>query len=132
MVITVSGECELAQLGDTVWLDNNANGILDDGEEGIEGVEVTLLDDSENPITVDILGNAVLPVITDPNGFYEFLNLTPGEAYKVMFADVNNLERSPSNVGDDALDSDADVTTGITDAYILDPMERDSTVDAGY
>lgn len=59
-----------AVLGDRVWNDVNGNGIQDVGEAGIPGVTVTLY--ASNGTTV--LSSA----ITDANGNYLFINLTPG------------------------------------------------------
>ncbi len=39
------------RIGDRVWMDANANGIQDDGEVGIAGVEVLLYDNAGNPAT---------------------------------------------------------------------------------
>ncbi len=52
-------------IGDTVWKDANGNGIQDNGEAGISGVVVTLLDSNGLPVPG---GTAV----TDANGNYIF------------------------------------------------------------
>ncbi len=52
-------------IGDTVWHDANGNGIQDNGEKGIVGVTVTLLDSNGIPVPG---GTA----ITDANGQYTF------------------------------------------------------------
>ncbi|MBI3162481.1 MAG: carboxypeptidase regulatory-like domain-containing protein [Chloroflexi bacterium] len=53
------------KLGDTVWYDINGNGTQEDGEPGIPGVAVTLLDSNGLPLPN---GTAV----TDANGNYTF------------------------------------------------------------
>lgn len=53
------------KVGDTIWNDLNGNGIQDDGENGIPGVSVTLIDANGNPLPG---GTAV----TDENGKYSF------------------------------------------------------------
>ena len=59
-----------------VYVDANANGTRDPGEEGIPGVTITLTG-------VDLLGNPVNRVsTTDANGLYTFTNL-PGGTYDV-------------------------------------------------
>ncbi|MGB0931026.1 MAG: SdrD B-like domain-containing protein, partial [Chitinophagales bacterium] len=62
------------QLGDFVWLDDNGDGSQDNGEAGIEGITVVLLDEN---------GNVLATTDTDENGFYLFDNLAPG-TYSVL------------------------------------------------
>jgi len=62
------GFAPIATIGNTVWLDENANGIFDAGEEGIPNVTV-LLRASDNSI--------VGTTITDVNGGYIFKELLP-------------------------------------------------------
>ena len=102
-------ECQNT-IGDFVWHDTNVDGIQDNGEAGIEGVVVKLLDNS---------GNFITSVTTDANGFYQFTGL-PNGTYKVKIADENfssngAMQNKPdekwyitfANKGsDDALDSD--------------------------
>ena len=112
-----------ASLGDFVFLDDNANGIQDAEDEGIEGVTVNLLVDGEQVATTT----------TDENGFYQFADLTPGEEYQVEFPTDNGLEISPQDQGDDdAVDSDADPTTGLSQIVVLESGENNPTIDAGY
>ena len=141
-----------ASLGDRVWMDlngdgiqncedTNANGVIGDegdtGEEclaaGIPGVTVDLVDCADPNTVLDATQ-------TDASGFYLFDNLKPGE-YCVRF----DLDTVPDSVcesespefttqdtgSDDALDSDADPTTGVTAAVTPAQGETDLTVDAG-
>ncbi len=125
-------EQRLASIGDMVWFDLNGNGILDSGEVGLPGIEVTLLDGSGIPLTQDGKGNPVTPIITDDEGKYLFDDLIPGRYY-VKFGESDILEFSPQNQGsDEDLDSDADPVTGITEAIILDGGDEITSVDAGY
>jgi LPXTG-site transpeptidase (sortase) family protein len=111
-----------AALGDFVWNDLNANGIQDSGEPGINNVTVHLLDSG---------GNTISTTTTDASGFYHFTNLTPG-TYSVQFVAPAGYNFSPQNVGsDDAIDSDANTTTGITGQYTLISGETNNSVDAG-
>ncbi len=111
-----------ASLGDFVWDDLNANGIQDAGEPGIDGVTVNLLDGSGNP-TGDT-------TTTDSTGAYSFEDLEPGD-YSVEFVLPANYQFSPKDAGADDVDSDADTTTGKTDATTLTSGENDPTWDAG-
>ncbi|MGB5592926.1 MAG: SdrD B-like domain-containing protein, partial [Crocosphaera sp.] len=62
---------------------------------------------------------------------YSFTGLTPGE-YKVMFVAPEGFEFTTANVGDDALDSDADPTMdGMTQVVTLTSGEFNDTLDAG-
>ncbi|WP_319942133.1 SdrD B-like domain-containing protein, partial [Portibacter marinus] len=45
-----AGYSFVASIGDYVWLDADADGIQDDGEEGIGGVTVSLTDENGNPV----------------------------------------------------------------------------------
>ncbi len=64
-----------ASLGDTVWIDTNTNGRMDDGEAGFAGVR----------IRVTTPDGAQLWKTTTSSGFYRFVGLAPGEyLVKVM------------------------------------------------
>lgn len=117
------GFVEPASLGDYVWEDTNADGIQDGGESGIDGVTVKLLDAS---------GTELESTTTSGGGAYSFTNLIP-DTYKVQFVAPSGYAPSPKDQGgDDALDSDADVTTGITATTTLAAGDNDPTLDAGY
>jgi uncharacterized repeat protein (TIGR01451 family) len=110
-------------LGDFVWDDYNANGIQDSGEPGIDGVTVNLLDGSGNPI-----GQTTT---TSGGGGYAFTNLTPGSYIVEFVLPTGYVFASPNQGADDALDSDADPTTGRTAAVTLASGDNDISVDAG-
>ncbi|MTB53824.1 SdrD B-like domain-containing protein, partial [Lewinella sp. W8] len=117
-----AGFYQTASLGDFVFLDRDADGQQDAGEPGIENVTVNLLVD----------GAQVATTTTDGSGFYQFTDLTPGVEYVVEFVSPAGFESSPSNVGDDATDSDADETTGQSPVVILASGENNPTIDAGF
>ncbi len=118
-------------LGDRVWLDTNANGIQDEGEKGIEGAIVKLLDNNGNPI-------ADQPQqLTDNNGLYLFTNLNPAAQYIIDCQAPPALEgvvvRSPVNQGtNDETDSDADVATGRTGPNAITAGTNNLSVDCGW
>jgi len=113
---------ELAAIGDTVWIDNDQDGIQDAGEPGFPGVTVNLY---------DCLDNFIATTLTDADGFYKFDGLTPGDYY-VEFIEPEGYEISPQDQGsDDAVDSDADPITGRTICTNLEPNEYDPTWDCG-
>lgn len=111
-----------AELGDFVWEDLNVNGVQDANETGIANVMVRLLDCS---------GNVINSTTTNSSGFYLFTNLAAG-GYMVEFVLPAGYIFSSLNQGaDDAVDSDADVTTGRAACVTLAQGESNRTVDAG-
>ena len=118
-----------ASLGDFVWHDENANGIQDATEVGIDGATVKLLDGANNVLATRTTGD-------DPNasgtqkGYYEFTGLTPGATYKVQFLKPAGFDTaSPRKLGGNvAKDSD-----GLTsDSVVLAANEFNRTIDAGF
>jgi uncharacterized repeat protein (TIGR01451 family) len=128
-----AGLVPLAALGDFVWIDANNNGQQDGGETGLAGVTVTLYEaDGTTPVTTDGNGNPISPIVTPGTGAYAFTNLDPRRDYVVGFSLPAGYIRSAANVGPDATDSDANVTTGRSPVVALDPGQTDNTIDAGY
>ncbi len=114
--IPIKGDCnvrtgEFGQtnllLGNQVWLDENADGIQNPGEVGIGGICVNLYDAS---------GGMLRQTSTDSNGYYGF-NVEPGH-YIVQVLKPTWLNFTGQNVGDEKVDSDADLTTGQMDAEV--------------
>ncbi|MEM6696938.1 MAG: SdrD B-like domain-containing protein, partial [Bacteroidota bacterium] len=73
---------DLAALGNYVWIDVNENGLQDDGETGINDVEVTLTIEYPN----DDIVTVVVTTEDDANGnpgFYDFPNLLADEDYNM-------------------------------------------------
>jgi hypothetical protein len=113
---------ELAALGDTVWFDINQDGIQDADEPGFPDVTVNLY---------DCMDNFIASTTTDADGFYFFYDLMPGDYY-VEFVKPEGYAFTLQDQGtDDAVDSDADPTTGMTICTTLEPGEIDPTWDAG-
>ncbi|MET9634210.1 SdrD B-like domain-containing protein [Lentzea sp. NPDC006480] len=118
------------KVGDFVWKDTNRNGLQDGDEPGVPGVTVTLKDGAGNPVGQ--------PKQTGPDGKYLFDNLADG-TYQVCF-DISTapaeyagyLLTRPNAGGDDAKDSDADLTTKCSQTTTVGPQKReDLTLDAG-
>ena len=117
-----AGFYKTASIGDRVWLDCNSNGVQDSGEVGVAGVTVKLL---------DAAGNTVATQTTDANGNYLFTTLKPG-SYALQFGTLSGYSLTTKDAGgNDANDSDADVSTGKTIYTTLDSGEDDRTWDAG-
>ena len=118
-------------IGDFVWNDLNANGVQDDGDTGINGVVVDLLDGQGQLITTTTTINN--PVGGAP-GYYQFWNLTPG-TYQVKVDAINpalaGFTASLTGQGEDAaLDSNPQ-PAGTTPSPLLSPGS-DQTLDFGY
>jgi uncharacterized repeat protein (TIGR01451 family) len=111
----------LGSIGDFVWEDQNANGIQDPGEPGVSGAFVDL---------TDCLGNILDTQVTGADGAYLFTGLEAG-CYKVTFDLPTGYVFTTANIGDDALDSDADPVTGMSPEIDLAAGEDDLTIDAG-
>ncbi len=111
-----------ALLGDFVWNDLNCNGIQEAGEPGVANVTVNALDSK---------GAVFATTKTDSNGKYLFNGLTPG-SYSVVFLLPSGFVFTMQNQGaDDAVDSDADATTGKSQTVTLLAGQADLTLDAG-
>ena len=74
-----------AVIGDTVWADEDGDGIQDPGELGIAGVTLDLIDDA---------GNVVDTITTDASGNYLFTNVAPGD-YTVVVTDTGGVITDP-------------------------------------
>ena len=123
-----------AFLGNYVWEDLNYNGIQDPGEPGIKGAEVTLYD-----CTGGVKGAALLTIVTDGTGFYQFSGLVMGDycvQVNTATADDPGAASFETTVQDDAdatdaTDSDVDAT-GCSPSVHLAPGEENYTLDAGF
>ncbi len=123
-------------LGDTVWADIDADGVLDPGEPGVSDVEVALFDQDMAEIA---------STVTDANGEYAFYDLPPWD-YTVIIGTVpggyvNSFDRdsgtaAPNNssgiISLDATDvEDADFglapPLGTIDGTVFASLEDDGT-----
>jgi uncharacterized repeat protein (TIGR01451 family) len=113
-----------SSLGDIVWIDVNNNGLQDIGEVGVSGVTVNLIDPNTN--------SQLATTITDGLGHYIFTNLDGG-FYKVQFSNLPagyTFTSQGLNIEDEN-NSDANVTTGMTNTIPLGIGEDKLNVDAG-
>lgn len=110
-----------AEIGDFVWSDSNADGIQDDGEPGVAGLPVNLLDAN---------GNVVDSTTTDGAGEYLFI-VTPG-SYMVEFVVPAGDKITSQHAGEnDDKDSNADPLTGRSAVVTLGANGSNYTIDAG-
>ncbi len=123
-----------AVIGDKIWEDYDQDGIQDTNEPGISGITVTL----EAPGLDGIFGNAddvlVATTTTSATGNYLFTELVPGE-YRVRINPTTlptDMVITSQNAGtDDAIDSDADTTSGYLASVTLAMGDEDLSHDAG-
>jgi hypothetical protein len=94
IIVGVASNVKAAAIGNTVWNDYNANGIQDEGEEGISDVKVKLY-----------YGNKVETDKTNSEGRYKFKDLDDGH-YTLIIAQetlpegcYNTYDRDGNNDG---------------------------------
>lgn len=123
----------LAALGNFVWEDDNADGVQDAGEAGVDGVTVNLFRNPDGNESCDSGDEFFVDsTTTSGGGFYGFDGLTPGDFCVQFVLPVGGYVFTSQDLGgDNAKDSDADPVTGLTANVNLDPGENDPTWDAG-
>src|SRR5215207_3072029 len=95
-----------AWIGNRVWLDENENGQQDAWEIGVGGVCINLLD----AVSRELLAETS----TDSNGYYAFNR--PGGEFIIQFIKPDAYEFTQQDVNNEDHDSDANITTGETQA----------------
>ncbi|WP_300267328.1 SdrD B-like domain-containing protein, partial [Microbacterium sp.] len=111
---TVEPEKDYA-IGDVTWIDANKDGVQDDAEQVLPGVTVELIQN----------GEVIRTTTTDDRGRYIFDQLPAGE-YNVKFtltdaqSEIYTFTQQDA-ASDDAIDSDADTQTGLTQTIVLGP-----------
>lgn len=81
----------------TVWHDLNADGMKDDAEPWLDGIEVLLSKENDDGVYVPLEG--VPPAVTDENGYFKFENLLPGR-YRVTAVTGEYMRTNPRTAGD--------------------------------
>ncbi len=126
-------------IGDFIWWDVDGDGIQDNDEPGIPGVDVQLFNDVNNNGQFDTGETQVgSTVTTDAKGLYEFKNLLPGNyVVKIPTSEFNaggtlqNWTPTQINIGvNDDIDSDLKASREI-DVSPLVLGEIDKSNDAG-
>ncbi len=100
----------LASIADQVFADSNDNGVKDNNEVGVGGVQISLL------TTDDASGQTLASVSTDDEGFYSFYNLPDGP-YVVRVDSLPDLfDLGKKDAGDDdSVDGDVNSRSGASD-----------------
>lgn len=108
-----------ASIAGTVWDELSKNGLFDNIENALAGIQVNLLDD---------LGLVLATTTTDVDGNYSFNNLVPNQTYNISVS-LPHINAEFTVAG---ADMDVDMTTGITTSPIMPAPDEDITdVDAG-
>lgn len=113
-------------IGDRVWYDLNGNAEQDAGEPGIPGIGVDLILSSQ----------VIASTTSDGAGSYHFL-VEPqyGYSYQLRFNIPANLQTFyfvSANLADDAVDSDPNPDTGLTQGFTLSEGQSEYlNIDAG-
>jgi hypothetical protein len=134
-------------VGDLVWVDFNRDGIQDDDEQGIPGVELILTDKNGDPVR-DIFDDPVDPTRTDPDGKYSFNNLPAlkeGEQYIVTINYQHDRDtqdalapyvptREGANGGSGEFDSSTWTAIATHDGHngLTENGDRNPTLDFGF
>ena len=115
----------LGSIGDFVFMDLDADGIQDFGENGIEGVTVYLYTEG---------GLAIDSTVTDNQGAYRFNDVSTG-SYYIGFGVMDDYLPTLADQGNND-ENDSDVTgnngPNTTDVFVLAPGENSTDIDGGF
>ncbi|NNC79620.1 MAG: hypothetical protein HKN94_05650, partial [Acidimicrobiales bacterium] len=115
----------IGQLGDTVWFDHNANGVVDASEPGLGDVDVTASWSGPDGIT-GTTDDLAFTITTDPDGAWLFENMPHGEY--VITVDPASL---PTGMVP-TFDQDGIGTPNVSIATLATGAETDLDQDFGY
>lgn len=123
-------------VGDYVWVDADRDGIQDDGEQGIEGVTLSLTGPDGAAVT-DVNGNPVTTMTTDADGAYLFANLPllPAGKHYTVTIDSNSPALAPyvPTTAGAGTDRAVDSSTGSAESTDLSLNNaKDLTLDFGF
>jgi hypothetical protein len=111
-----------ATVGNFIWNDMNMNGIQDEGEPGIEGIQVTLYSCDDM---------MVASAASDADGMYMFEDLRPGDYYLEFDNPFGWIFTYQDQGDNDAVDSDVDRYRKTTMCFTLGAGEEAYGWDAG-
>ncbi|HBK05031.1 MAG TPA: hypothetical protein DDZ81_04120 [Acetobacteraceae bacterium] len=123
LVLGGSGAGASGEIGNTVWLDTNGDGLDNNGEAGVAGVTVDLLNGTGSSV--------IATTTTNATGGYQFTGLAAG-TYEVQFVaptgDTFTAQNATSTTG--AINSVAN-GSGLTSVITLTAGQVDNQVNAG-
>ena len=118
-----------ANIGSTVWMDDNVNGLQDVAESGINDIEVKLYAVANNEI--NLIASTTTETKNGIDGQFNFKYVLPGE-YQLQFEIPSDLYFTVPNMGeDDQIDSDVDPELGMTSVYSINIGDQATHIDAG-
>nr|MBX2815699.1 T9SS type A sorting domain-containing protein [Saprospiraceae bacterium] len=122
----------IARLGNSVWLDEDADGLQDPEEHGVNNVKVYLYKDFDGtPANAILLDSTSTVNSQQQTGQYGFDFLNPGK-YMLRFALDSGYVFTSQDVGsDDLIDSDVNPLNGMVKNIELLPGDRIISFDAG-
>ena len=94
-----TSDSDPADIGSRVYIDINGNGSYDIGEQGINGVSIVLINDSNKDGDWDLGEEVISTMYTINDGRYLFPDL-PNDDYIVHISDTDNLLHKYDNTGD--------------------------------
>jgi len=117
-----------ATLGDRLWLDENGDGVQDDGEPGLNDVTVNLFN-----IYDGLVESTTTATVDGEDGIYSFEDVYPTEYYVQFEFSDEYILTTPDVGGVDSKDSDIDNSNGAgtTSIFLLSPGETDLDIDGG-
>ncbi|MDO4790951.1 MAG: SdrD B-like domain-containing protein, partial [Buchananella hordeovulneris] len=118
-------------VGDYVFQDNNDNGIQDDGDKPIAGVELKLTGPDGKQV-IDVNGNPVGPVKTGKDGKYLFPNLPvlqDGQHYTVTVTPPAGYQPAKTGQGNRENDSSTGSASSLT---LTKDGQKDLSLDFGF
>ena len=107
-----------AKLGDVVWLDLNANGVQDPGENGINGVRIAIYD-AQTDRLVKVVYTRGHPTIASNDGYWEVC-LPPGQYYIKVRMPNGMVSTLPHQGRDRNFDSDLDHSNGSNSSHVVE------------
>ncbi|MBK6824382.1 MAG: T9SS type A sorting domain-containing protein [Saprospiraceae bacterium] len=125
--------CPCAVITGEAWYDQNGDGIAQQTENGINGMQILLVDAMSGKI-VSSTETTTRPRTASDDGYYEFPCVLPG-MYYVQFDSLHRYTTSsPYQGGDPATDSDITGTYGLYTTYKITVQNGDTVryIDGGY
>jgi len=126
-----AGMAAFARVGDFIWLDADADGIQDGGEEGVGGVVAQVFTPGDNGIVGDNDDELAGSAVSDPNGAYSVSGLIPGTYYVHYILPSGFTFTLLDQGADDLLDSDPSPETGRTATFPLTDSRVLNNLDVG-
>ncbi len=111
----VVANCAALNIGNSVWVDANNNGIKDAGEQPVTGALVKLYVDANGDNIPD--GAAIATTSTDGNGLYAFTNLAEGKyivGVTIPTGFTNAITTATSSSADNNTDNDNNGVTVVS------------------